>query len=256
MELKKMRSVTILLCLISSLAIGQEKSKLLELNTILMESTFRLQGPDKNIKGNTSFGTAFLIGKPLPAPSNSAYYVLVTAAHVLDGIDGDTAQLGIPTKTKTGGFELIWRNIPIREQGKNLYVTHKDYATDKRADAAAIYVDMPDDRNAPLLTMSFLATDKMFEEFELHPGDELFTLGFPLCVGTEFGFPILRSGTISSYPITPTTVYKNLLYDVTVFEGNSSGPVYFVDRNRTYGGQTYLGGTVQFVVGLLMFAPE
>jgi hypothetical protein len=230
---------------------AQDKPKLLELNTVLMESTFRLQGPDKAIKGNTSFGTAFLIGKPLPPPSTAAYYVLVTAAHVLDDIDGDTAQLGIPTKATDGSFGVVWRNIAIRDKGKDLFVKHKDYATDSRADAAALYVDMPDERKVPILSMDSLATDRTFEDFEIHPGDELFCLGFPLYVGTDSGFPILRSGTIASYPLTPTTTYKNFYFDITVFNGNSGGPVYFVDRNRIYGGLTHLGGPIQFVVGLL-----
>jgi hypothetical protein len=249
--MRNLFAATLLILGVSPLGLAQDKPKLLELNTILMESTFRLQGPDKAIKGNTSFGTAFLIGKPLPAPSTAAYYVLVTAAHVLDEIEGDTAQLGIPTKKAGGTFELIWRNISIRSNGKDLYVKHGDYATDHRADAAALYVEMPDDRNGPLLGMDFLAGDKILEEFEVHPGDELFCLGFPLYVGTDSGFPILRSGTIASYPLTPTTTYKNLYFDARVFEGNSGGPVYFVDRNRIYNGQAHLGGPIQFVVGLL-----
>jgi hypothetical protein len=56
---------------------------------------------------------------------------------------------------------------------------------------------------------------------------------------------------IASYPLTPTTTYKNLYFDTRVFNGNSGGPVYFVDRNRIYKGQAHLGGPIQFVVGLL-----
>lgn len=58
----------------------------LELNTILMQSTFRIHGPKKGSSDKTSFGTAFLMGKPTPDITKQ-YYVLITAAHVLEDID-------------------------------------------------------------------------------------------------------------------------------------------------------------------------
>ena len=112
---------------------------------------------------------------------------------------------------------------------KPLYVKHKD------ADVIALYVDMPDDLSVPILPMAFLADDEVLKKFEIHPGDELLCLGFPLGVSSESGFPILRSGKIASYPIVST------LYAFRVFDGNSGGPVYFVDHGRTYGGLMHLG---------------
>ena len=44
---------------------------------------------------------------------------------------------------------------------------------------------------------------------------------------------------------------KSFLFDFEVFPGNSGGPVYFVDKSRTYGGTTHMGQTVQFVAGLV-----
>jgi hypothetical protein len=96
-----------------------------------------------------------------------------------------------------------------------------------------------------------LADDALFSRFELHPGDELLCLGFPLFISSASGFPILRSGKIASYPILPTTVNKVIYYDFNVFDGNSGGPVYFIHRGRTYGGTAHLGETEQFVVGLV-----
>jgi len=227
-----------------------QEQKIPELNTILMESTFKIQGPKKGEHGSTSFGTTFLVGKPKPE-GKEAYYVLVTAAHVLDEIDGDTAQLLIRKKKADSSYTSGFWPIRIRDKGKDLYAMHKEYESDKRVDAAALYVDMPNGLDITLLATDFLAADSKLDEFDVHPGDELFCLGFPLYVGTESGFPILRSGTIASYPLTPTSIYKNLLFDITVFEGNSGGPVYFVDRNRIYKGRAHLGGPIQFVVGLL-----
>jgi len=215
-----------------------------ELSTILMESTFRIHGPSKVDATKSSFGTAFLMGKPTPDPTKS-YYVLITAAHVLEGISGENGTLTLREKHSDGSYTQKPWNVKLRDKEKPLYVKHQEL------DVVALYVNMPDDLNVPILPIALLADDDVLRKFEVHPGDELLCLGFPLFVSSEGGFPILRSGKISSYPIIPTKIYKSILFDFRVFEGNSGGPVYFVDRGRTYGGLTHLAETEQFVVGLV-----
>jgi len=103
-----------------------------------------------------------------------------------------------------------------------------------------------------LLVPDFLAGDTEFEKYELHPGDELLCLGFPLGVqANEAGFPILRSGKIASYPLTPLKVVKHFLFDFKIYPGNSGGPVYFSYSGRTYGDTGRLGENLQYVVGLV-----
>jgi hypothetical protein len=60
-----------------------------ELNTLLMHATFRIAGPKKGQPGSVSFGTVFIMGVPLKDDPKTASIVLVTAAHVLDDIEGD-----------------------------------------------------------------------------------------------------------------------------------------------------------------------
>jgi hypothetical protein len=110
---------------------------------------------------------------------------------------------------------------------------------------------MPTAFKASLLPFGLLATDELLRKYELHPGDELFCLGYPLFTSADHGFPILRSGKIASYPLVPAKQHKNWLFDFRVFKGNSGGPVYFVDRNRVYGNATHLGETIQLMVGLV-----
>jgi hypothetical protein len=215
-----------------------------DMNTMLMETTFRIQGPKKGTPNAISFGTGFLVGKPT-SDNSKAFYVLITAAHVLDGIDGDDATLMLREKQRDGNYlEKPW-NVKIRNANVALYVKHNE------VDAAAIYLSMPDKLDITMLPMGLLSDDKMLHDFEIHPGDQLFCLGFPLFVSSESGFPILRSGTIASYPLIPTKIHKNILFDFRIYEGNSGGPVYFIDRGRTYKGNTHLGETIQFIVGLV-----
>lgn len=103
-----------------------------------------------------------------------------------------------------------------------------------------------------MITLAVFADDDALREYEIKPGDEVRCLGFPLGVASnEAGFPVLRSGRIASYPILPTEKTKSFLLDFRVFEGNSGGPVYFVERYRpnlkTFGSFT----NYHFIIGLV-----
>jgi hypothetical protein len=112
---------------------------------------------------------------------------------------------------------------------------------------------MPAQFETKLLPIGLLGSDEYLTKFEIHPGDELLCLGYPLFASGEHGYAILRSGKIASYPLVPSKMVKNWLFDFRVFPGNSGGPVYFVDRNRVYGADrvTHLGETIQFIAGLV-----
>jgi S1-C subfamily serine protease len=209
-----------------------------DLNTILMRSTFKIAGKEK-------LGTVFIIGKPVPEDNKKSYYVLVTAAHVLKDIKEEQAILFL-RKKQGDEFVKIRYPLTIRKKGVPVWKEHSN------ADVAVMYVRLPVGVDLPLLPMSLLATDKGLEEYEIHPGDSLSCLGYPYgAEANEAGFPILRSGQIASYPLTPTSNVKTFLYDFRVFGGNSGGPVFFIDKNRSYGGKAYIGTTIQFLAGLV-----
>ncbi len=215
----------------------------LELNTALMKATFEVLGPAANGKG-TSFGTAFLIGKQRTPDSVVAANVLVTAAHVLAGIRGDTATLLLRTPDGRGLYEPVELPLKIRENGRNLYTTHES------ADVAAMYVGLPIGSRIELLPMAALVDDQFLTEIDIHPGDEVFCLGFARPARTTRGFPVLRSGHLASYPLTPARIVKSWLYDATLAAGNSGGPVYFTFENRLIGGVSHMG-VHQGILGLI-----
>jgi len=208
-----------------------------ELNSILMRSTFKIQGEG-------SVGTAFILGKPIKDKPGRAYYVLITAAHVLEKMKGKKAVLFL-RKKRGSSFEKISWSIPIRKENQNLWVKHPE------ADVSAMYVNLPTNIDIALLTIDMLADDSIFKKYEIHPGDELFCLGYPLTLeANPAGFPILRSGKIASYPIIPSKETKYFLFDFEIFPGNSGGPVYFVQSGRMIG-RAMTVGTIQFIAGLV-----
>jgi len=214
-------------------------SESFELNTVLMRSTFKLQGEG-------SLGTAFIIGRPFKENAARANFVMVTAAHVLEEMKGHTALLFLRA-IKDGSYQKIPCPIEIRREGKPLWIRHPDDVVD----VAVMYVRLLLGIDILLLPTKFLADDAILEEFEIHPGDELMCLGYPFgAESSGAGFPILRSGKIASYPLIPTRQTKAFLYDFRVFKGNSGGPVYFVQSGRTYAGGMHVG-TIQFIAGLV-----
>lgn len=228
------------------LTIGALSAISQELNTVLMESTFRIHGPAKtDPKNKISFGTAFVVARPLPTDPGRGYGVMVTAAHVLDGIAGDEAILLLREKQADNTFKAHPFHLKIRNEGKDLFVRHQD------ADVAAMYISFPEVAKFSPVTVNLFANDDIIKEYEIHPGDELFCLGFPLYrSANDAGFPILRSGKIASYPLTPARSIKQFLFDFTVFGGNSGGPVYFVYYSRQVGTeQTFR--KINYIVGLI-----
>ena len=144
----------------------------------------------------------------------------------------------------------MWRiSGPSRSEtksNKDLFLKHKE------ADAAVMYVVLPKDLIGEMVSTRYFADDKMLQEYEVHPGDELMCVGYPYGLSVnDWGFPILRTGVISSYPLTPARAVKFIGFDFRVFGGNSGGPVYFRFSNRYYQGETHLGSIAQSIIGLV-----
>jgi hypothetical protein len=110
-----------------------------DIATLLMNSTFEIAGPDST-PGKVNYGTVFLLGKPMKAEPQRGYFVLVTAAHVLDVISGDRATLFLRHKEENGNgnYTTIPTQIEIRQNGASHYVKNPN------ADVAAMYIRMPD----------------------------------------------------------------------------------------------------------------
>src|SRR3984957_14855188 len=115
------------------------------------------------------------MGMPYKDNSKTAHIVLMTAAHVLDGISGDNATLQLRRKDGDGTYTTFWYEFPIRKAGQALYVKHPT------ADVAAMYANLPDVVPMTGLLPDSLVTDKGLEDVEVHPrgGGIFFFFFFP-----------------------------------------------------------------------------
>lgn len=221
-----------------------------EINTTLMHYTYRIEGPTGK-PNEVAYGTGFIMGIPDPNRPGKGRMVLVTAAHVLEKVSGEKASIHLRQKLADGRFNKVPYELQIRGSDKPLWVRHPSVDVAVMKVVLPAFVSKQSDAITGLST-DLLADDNMIEKYEIHPGDQLCCLGYPLgAEANEFGFAILRSGRIASYPLTPAKETKSFLYDFAVFQGNSGGPVYFVDRGRYYGGTIHMAETIQFVAGIV-----
>ncbi|MBU1106384.1 MAG: serine protease [Candidatus Riflebacteria bacterium] len=217
----------------SSVSLGQKN----DFCEQMMRSTFKIQGP-------ASAGSVFVMGKPVADKPDRAYYVIITAAHVLEEISTDIATLSLRIKDENG-YQRIFHQIKIRNAGVPLWTKHP------KLDVVAMYQPMPEKVDIPLIPITLIATDEMLDEIEIQPGDEVFVAGFPLgAESSTTGFPILRSAKIANYPITPMASNPVFLLDFDVFPGNSGGPVFMNSQNRFYKGATNIGIS-RMVLGII-----
>jgi S1-C subfamily serine protease len=217
-----------------------------------MRSTFKIEG--KTATGQISYGTAFVLGRPLKNDSGHGAYVLITAKHVLESLAGETAILNLRTQGPDGDWHRTAISLRIRSGAEPLWKAHPE------SDVVAMYVQIPLSSAIPLLPTTLLADDQMLTRWEIHPGDEVSCLGFPLgAQSSDAGFPVLRSGRVASYPLLPTRKTKAFMMDFTVFPGNSGGPVYLVNNTRAFGAAALSLGVVQAILGIVIqeiYVPE
>lgn len=199
-------------------------------------------------------GTVFLIGC---AKGMGYVPAFITARHVLDGISTDSAIVYFRKKLPDSTFKVVPFTVMIRDRGKPLYRVHPD----TNIDLAGMRTLVPPEAESTLICFppELFANEKDFSELEIAPGSTVFYLGYPqsrISQRKEHGFPILRSGTIASYPLLPLDKNPTFLVDGSVLPGNSGGPVYIglgLELGSTLG---YRGGKFLGIVSRYAPRPE
>jgi S1-C subfamily serine protease len=171
-------------------------------------------------------GTAFLVDAP--GPDRLPRTVLVTAAHVLEGMASPEARIGWRFQEAGRGWRFAPEPLSIRDrQDIPRWTRHPE------RDVAVMTVAAPPEFARAAIPLGWLAGPTVLEAWQVGPGDELMTLGYPHGYSAnKAGFPILRTGRIASWPLTPISEFPTFLLDFAVFPGNSGGPVFWTPAAR------------------------
>lgn len=190
----------------------------------LIAATVQIDQP--STPGQRTVGTGFLIAAP--KSDGSPRTVLVTAAHVLERMTDPQARIGWRVALADGAWRFAPEPLTIRDaDGAALWMKHAE------RDVAVMEVTAPEAFARAAIPLDWLADARAFDEWQVRPGDELLTLGYPHGLSSNrAGFPILRVGRVSSWPLTPISAFPTFLLDFSVSQGNSGGPVFWTPSAR------------------------
>lgn len=217
-----------------------------DINTLLMNSTYKITGDNK------VSGTIFILTVPHKFSDNSenTYMlpIMITAAHVLDQIEGDWATIDL-RENINGNIVKVPTRIMLRINNKPLWTRHpySDVAV------AVIFLPRPILSSNSLILPALLATRETLNDYDIYPGCQLKILGYPYAIESDTsGFPILRSGGLASFLTHFDDKNSTFLVDYKVFPGDSGGPVYIHNpnwhrRNR----QNSSAREIQIILGLV-----
>jgi hypothetical protein len=201
--------ITIAICLLAATTIAKSLPRP-SFNDQLFEAVYRVVGADGDI------ATGFFVSCNSDSGNTS---ILVTARHVLDNIESDSASIYLRKKTNGGDFELFKYTFPVRYQGTPLYTVHPD----STIDIAAARVPLPTGFDARVIGQSLFADSSDFVDYELKAGTSVSYLGYPEGMAMEHSdYALLRRGAIASHPLAPMTPF---LIDGIILRGNSGSPV-------------------------------
>lgn len=188
-----------------------------DFHTLMMRATVKLQH-------ERSTATGFILRQPMPGSANESRWVLVTAAHVLERSSDNETTVVYRVRESEGVYRKEPTALAIRKDSQPLWTKHPT------EDVAAMVVIPPDKVDLPEISTERLANDELLRKHRVHPGQTITCLGYPhRTEANQAGFPILRSGSIASYPLIPAAVNTTFMLSANTFEGDSGGPIYVVE---------------------------
>lgn len=178
--------------------------------TEMIEATFKVF--DAKVTG-----TCFLVRRE--APDQALY--LVTAAHMLEGTKAEKATLVLRERRDDASFKRRDHEIPIRRDGKPLWVRHA------KDDVAVLRLTDPLPVPTGAIPFTALADEARLTTAGLRLTSQVFVLTYPTSFEANgAGFPVARQAMIASHPLVPIGKKHSYLLDFTAFDGDSGGPVF------------------------------
>ena len=157
---------------------------------------------------------------------------VVTAHHVFDQMRGDSCVLVSRNPRDDGQYQRQEIQVSVRKAGRPLWREHAKH------DLAVL--PLPSDVNVKGLPFDSLVTAEQLAE--VHVGDGVRLAVFPeRAEANNAGFPILRSGSIASFPVISVKHHPIFLVDTTAWTGDSGGPVIHGSLRSPSGGPLLVG---------------
>ncbi len=185
----------------------------------LLQATFK-------VFNSASTGTGFLIQDPAPEATKTNV-LLVSARHTFRKAKGDYVLLVCRRKDAQGEWQRYDHKIMIRNGTNALWTCHPSQ------DVAVIRCTLPQQAIFASLPLKALADVASATNAGITVGSRFFFCGFPhRTEANQAGFPLLREGMVSGYPLFPVQKYPSVLFSAPTFAGDSGAPVALLDTDR------------------------
>ena len=182
----------------------------------LMQATFKIFNT-----GSTS--TGFLVCDLAPDAARTNV-LLVSACHTFAKAKGDSILLVCRVKDEAGAWQRLDYKILIRKDTADLWTRHPSQ------DVAVLRCTLPPQASFEALPQTALADEKTAQARGLTVGSRLFYFGYPFRTeANSAGFPLLREGVVSGYPLFPAARYPMFFVSASTFAGDSGAPVTLAD---------------------------
>lgn len=183
------------------------------------------------LTNNATSGTGWFVALPADDGPRAALdgprTVLVTANHVFDAMKTPECSIVYRAPGKKGEYVRREVKLPIRDGDKPRWVRHPEL------DVAAIPVTIPPGVDAQPFPYARIADESWTAQRKVRTGQDVFIPCFPFRLETNpAGWPVLRKGSLATFPLTPTAVAKTMFVDYAHFEGDSGSPVVAYPKNE------------------------
>lgn len=199
----RMRSLLLVCCcLVGVSATANGADAVME----VMAATFK-------ITNRTSTATCFVIAR-------KKELIIVTAAHVFEKMTGEDCRIVLRNEQADGSFLRKEVTLKVRDGKRPLWQKHP------QADVAAMRFTLPPDQKLLSLDFDQIGDAASVKNGTLRLAGEVWIPCYPAQLeSSSAGFPVLRRGSVASFPLTPTSRSKTYMVDYSSFGGDSGAPV-------------------------------
>lgn len=196
---------------------------LLAPTTLAAEPLVDLLRASCRITDGKESGTAFFVR--LDGDAEPPKIVAVTAAHAFEKMPGKSCRLFLRQPDGEQGYRRKSVEVPIRDGKKTLWTRHP------KQDVAVLPVALPEEVDATSFALEQIADAEGPAQFTV--GAVVWIACFPAAAASnDAGWPILRSGTVATYPVRPVDKQPKFMVDATAFGGDSGAPVVLIVDGR------------------------
>lgn len=168
-----------------------------------------------------ALSTAFAVRARQRGAVGGEVTVIITAAHVLDGMHSGPMALAGRTGSLRDDPEVAVMTLPPVQKGATFYTRHPIY------DLAGFIVSTPESRRDQGPLRSFITFESLPRAHYPRAGETVAFPGYPDVVpGTAGAFPVLRTGAVASYPTNSMRGEHLFLINADVHPGDSGAPVF------------------------------